>query len=135
VVSWHAQFLTVIGTSDLAVTVTDFFNGWTKVRLPHGEIMESIVNSIDAQAPLPDGIVALGYGDAGNQLVRFCVALQEHQGNDPFFISARVAGQLLGVHFTDASKILSALVGDGALKLVSKGSGNVASRYRYGWSQ
>lgn len=48
----------------------------------------------------------------------------------PFFISARQAGEVLGVHFTDASKMLSALVADGGLTLVSKGAGKVASRYR-----
>jgi hypothetical protein len=135
VVTWHAQFLSVIGTADLAVTVSDFFNGWDKVRLPHGVIMESVINSIDAKTQLPDDIVALGYGTTGNQLIKICMALQSHHGNEPFFISGRVAGQLLGVHFTDASKILSALVGDGVLMLVSKGSGNVASRYRYGWTE
>ena len=92
--------------------------------------MQSVLAKIDPRTPLPDGIMALGYGVAGNQLVRVCAALQAHQGEEPFFISARQAGDVLGVHFTDASKMMAALVGDGVLKLISKGAGKVASRYR-----
>lgn len=135
VANWHAQYLSVIGTKDFAVTWTDFRNGWAKVRQPHGAIMQSVLQTIDPRAPLPAGIVGLGYGSAGNQLVRVCAALQAHQGDKPFFISARQAGEVLGIHFTDASKIMAALVGDGVLQLVSKGAGKVASRYRFGWFQ
>jgi hypothetical protein len=42
---------------------------------------------------------------------------------------------VLGIHFTDASKMLAALVRDGVLQLVSKGAGKVASRYRFRWIQ
>ena len=133
VAHWHARVLPIVGTKDLSVTLTDFFHGWEKVRLPHGAIMQSVLETVDPQSPLPDGVVALGYGGTGNQLVRVCAALQAHQGNEPFFVSARQAGEILGVHFTDAAKMLSALVGDGVLKLVSKGSGNLASRYRFCW--
>lgn len=132
---WHTQFLPVIGTKDFAVTWTDFLNGWDKVRQPHGAIMQSVLEAIDRQAPLPSGIECLGYGTAANQLVRVCAALQTHHGCEPFFLSARQAGQLLNIHFVDASKMMAALVADGVLKLVSKGVGKVASRYRFGWDQ
>ena len=135
VVLWHEQSLSVIGTKDFAVTLTDFFNGWDKVRQPHGATMQSILEKIDPRATLPAGIVGLGYGTAGNQLVRVCAALQAHHGEEPFFISARQAGEVLGIHFADASKMLAALVHDGVLRLVSKGAGKVASRYRFGWLQ
>jgi hypothetical protein len=135
VTRWHAQAMAVIGTKDFSVTLTDFFNGWEKVRLPHGVVMQSVLEKIDHRSPLPSGIASLGYGDTGNHLVRVCAALQAHQGDEPFFISARQAGEVLGVHFTDASKMMAALVGDGVLRLVSKGVGRVASRYRFGWLQ
>lgn len=131
---WHRLALSVIGTKDFSVTWTDFTRGLEKVRQPHGSTMQSIITKIDHTAPLPNGIEALGYGDSGKHLVRLCKALQSHEGDAPFFISARQAGEVLGVHFTDASKMLSALVADGVLTLVSKGAGKVASRYRYTWS-
>lgn len=132
VTQWHAQSLPTIGTKDLTVTLTDFFNGWEKVRQPYGATMQTILTEIDSSVPLPTGILALGYGTAGNQLVRVCEALQCHHGDEPFFISARQAGEVLGIHFTDASKMLAALVADGVLTLVTRGVGKMASRYRFG---
>lgn len=131
---WHESALRTIGTKEFTVTWTDFLRGWERVRKPHGETMKAIVSGIDHAAPLPDGIEALHYGDQSMHLVRLCIALQDHEGEAPFFISARQAGEVLGVHFTDASKMLAALVADGVLTLVSKGAGKVASRYRFAWS-
>ena len=97
--------------------------------------MNEILNKIDPRTPLPAGIAALGYGVAGNELVRVCEALQVHYGDEPFFISARQAGDVLGVHCTEACKMLSALVADDVLTLVTRGVGKVASRYRFRWLQ
>ena len=131
---WHRLALPVIGTKDFAVTWADFTRGMEKVRQPHGSTLHSIISKIDHTTPLPPGIDALGYGDTAKHLVRLCQALQGHEGDAPFFISARQTGEVLGVHFTDASKLLAALVSDSVLTLVSKGAGKVASRYRFTWS-
>lgn len=135
VASWHEKALPTIGTKDFAVTWADFLNAWDKVRQPHGAVLQSVLESIDPQAPLSPGIVGLGYGEAGNHLVRVCEALQVYQGDKPFFLGARTAGDVLGIHYTDASKMLRALVVDGVLGLITKGSGKVASRYRFAWSE
>ncbi len=131
VAGWHKRHLSVIGTKEFSVTWADFLNGWEKVQQPHGVKMKSILETIDHSSLLPEGLMALGYGTAGNQLVKICAALQAHHGAEPFFLSARQAADLLGVHFTDASKMLAALVSDGVLTLVLKGVGRVASRYRF----
>lgn len=128
---WHRLALPNIGTKEFSVTLTDFLRGWASVKHPHGATLNTIIESIDFAAPLPDGIEALGYGPAGNRMVQICAALQAHEGEQPFFISARQAGDLTGLHFTDASKVLAALVADGVLELVKRGTGRVASRYRY----
>ena len=131
---WHRLALPVIGTKDFAVTLADFLRGWASVKQPHGETMDNIINAIDFTAPLPAGIEALGYGEAANRLVRICQALQAHEGAEkPFFISVRQAGELTGMHYTDASKVLAAMTLDGVIVLVSKGVGRVASRYRWAW--
>ena len=128
---WHRLALPNIGTKEFSVTLTDFLRGWASVKHPHGATLNTIIESIDFAAPLPDAIEALGYGPAGNRMVQICAALQAHEGEQPFFISARQAGELTGLHFTDASKVLAALVADGVLELVKRGSGRMASRYRY----
>lgn len=130
VMEWHRLALPVIGTKDFATTWIDFLRGWEKVRSPHGATLAAILSGMDCGAPLPDAIVALGYGEAGNRLYRICMALQAHAGDEPFFVSARQAGEMTGMHFTDASKVLSAFVADSVLELVARGVGRVASRYR-----
>ena len=133
VAKWHELALPVIGTKDFSTTWADFLNGWGKVRHPYGSTMQGVIASIQPTAPLPLGIKALGYGDSCSYLIRICMALQAHHGDAPFFLSARQAGAVLQVHFTDAANMLSALVADEVLRLVSKGSGKVASRYRFIW--
>lgn len=135
VAMWHERCLPVIGTQDFSVTWTDFLYGWERVCQPHGATLQAILQKIDPKSPLPNGIATLRYGAAANQLVRVCEALQAHQGEEPFFLAARQAGEVLGVHYTDAAKMLAALVQDGVLTLVSKGAGKFASRYRFGWQQ
>lgn len=127
---WHRLVLPVIGTKDFATTWGDFLRGWEKVRIPYGATLTAILGGIDSSAPLPDAIVALAYGEKGNDLYRICMALQAHAGAEPFFLSARQAGEMTGMYFTDASKVLSAFVADGVLELVVRGVGRIASRYR-----
>lgn len=126
---WHKTVYPVIGTKDFSITWADFLRGWEKVRHPHGESMETALVDVD-NMPLPAGVEALGYGDAGLRLIKICTALQKHHGSEPFFISSRKAGELLNIHYTDAAKMLKALVADEVISLVSQGAGKTASRYR-----
>ncbi len=125
---WHSLAFPVIGTKDFGVTWGDFLRGWDKVKFPHGETMARVLDGVEGD-PIPQGVDGLGYGPQSILLAKVCRRLAEHHGDDPFFISARQAGELVNVHFTDAAKILSALVLDDVLKLERKGSGKVASRY------
>lgn len=131
VAEWHQQYLPFIDTKDFSVTWIDFLNAWEKVEKPYGGELKAALALIDPQSPLPDAIQAMEYGDKGNELVRICIALQRRSGSDPFFIGARLAGELICTNHTDASKMLSLFVKDGVLTLVSKGGGFVASRYRF----
>ncbi|AVP57756.1 hypothetical protein C7H73_08855 [Pulveribacter suum] len=131
---WHRLAEPVIGTKDFSTSWAEFLTGWDKVRAPHGEVMGGILRNIDHAAPLPTGIEALGYGASAIHLVRVCRALQAHHGAEPFFISARQAGEVLALGHKEAALMLRALVADGVLVLVSKGAGKVASRYRFAWS-
>ena len=132
VMRWHELALPAILTKDFTVTFEDFMRGFEKVRQPFGAVLAAALANYK-DSPLPPGMTALRYGDVANDLVRVCSALQAHHGEEPFFLSARQAGALMGVHFTDASKLLSALVRDGVIALVSQGSGRKASRYRFSW--
>lgn len=131
---WHSLACPVVGTKDFSITWTDFVRGWDAVKFPHGETLAGILNGVQDDV-LPHALEPLGYGPATCLLVKVCRRLALFHGTDAFYISARQAGELVGVHFTDAAKMLSALVADEVITLVSKGSGKVASRYRWAWTE
>ena len=128
---WHAAALPVISTKEFAISWSEFLHAWERVRHPFGSVLQGILASADNSAPLPERFLALGYQEAAIRLLRICAALQARHASEPFFLGARKAGELLGMHFTDAAKVLAAFVADGVLTLVSKGAGAKASRYRF----
>ncbi len=127
---WHEAALPNIGTKDFSVTWYDFNRGFQSVRYPAGATLRQIVGEIDRSSEIPDRISELGYGSREIYLFLICQRLQQQAGDGPFFLASRQAGELLGVHFTDAAKMLWTLKADGILQEVSKGCGNRASRYR-----
>jgi hypothetical protein len=132
---WHQRALPVIGTSDFSESWGDFQRAWDSIHTPYGSVLNRLLGEIDMDEHLPDGLIQLGYGEKTILLCRICKQLQRNAGEDPFFISSRQAGDLVNLHFTDASKVLYALVADGVLELVKRGAGNQASRYRYVWPE
>lgn len=129
---WHELALPAIRTLDFGTSFGEFMSGYERVKQPHGAVMDAIIDNID-NIPLPAGIDALGYGKSCNLLVRICAALQAHAGDEPFFLGARQAGDLVGVPFTDANRMLQALVLDGVIAVVTKGAGRKATRFRFVW--
>lgn len=126
---WHRLARPAIGTKDFGITWSDFSRGWEKVLFPAGATLAAVLDGLDGD-PFPNGMELLGYGDHGIKLAKICLRLASHHDPEPFFISARQAGELLHIHFSDAAKLLSALVADGVIELVERGVGKRASRYR-----
>lgn len=135
VMEWHRLALPVIETQEFAESWADFQRAWGAVRVPYGSVMKRRIADIDMTIPAPESLLRLGYGDKAIFICRICRQLQNNAGDEPFFISARQAGELVGLHFTDASKVLFALVADQVLTLVKRGAGKQASRYRYAWPE
>ena len=121
----------VIGTVSFLESWTDFIRGWDKVEVPYGQSIISVVENIDMNIPIPQNLINMGYDSRSFKLLLVCRQLQVINGDNPFFLSARTAGEIVDYHFTDTSKILAAMVTDGILQLISKVTGLKASRYRY----
>ena len=130
VTRWHALASPTIGTTGFAESWGDFMRGWDKVRFVEGAMMAELLQDLDGD-PLPDGLPG-DYEPRTLRLVRICGRLQRKAGNDPFFLGARTAGNLLGVHFTRAASMLHALVADHVIDGVSCGTltHRRASEYR-----
>jgi len=116
-----------ISTKDFSLSWLDFRVAWEAVKMPYGAVMADIVANLPP--PMEDDLW-LQYGLHGSKLFQLCLALQKREGESPFFISARTAGEFLELHHTMAARILKVFVIDGVLEEVSKGSINgLASRY------
>lgn len=124
---WYLAFRTTIGTDDFGVSWAEFQIAWKKIKYPEGIILKACLDSLK---PLPviDGIEI--YGDKAQYLMRVCIALQRHFGADPFFLSARQAGQLCGFHYTHAAAFLQIFADEGWLEIVEKETAVKARRYR-----
>lgn len=130
---WHRKFSPVVSTQDFRVTWDAFVRGFGKIKELRGaKLGEALARVRD---DLPSGIQAIGYSDRGNHLARVCVAFQEHWGDQPFYLSARVAGGILDMHFTEANALLDVLVHDGVLAVIVPATSHRARRFRYVWPE
>lgn len=129
VLAWHEKVSSIVGTKEFSITWYDFLRAWNEIKQPYGERLQKALYQYE-NLELSEHIEKLGYGESALRLIKICKALQIYHENEPFFISVRKAGELIDEHFTDAAKILNALVCDEILELVTKGTGNKASRYR-----
>ena len=124
---WHTLHLHVIGTKDLSTSWADFRNAWERVKQPYGATLAICLSTL----PTAPDIAALSeYGPKAIHLAQICLALQARAGDSPFFLSSRIAGQLIGYHFADAATLLRCFVNEGWLVLVKSGAGSRASRYK-----
>lgn len=130
---WFELAKPVIGTQEFVTSWGDFKRAWEAVKFPAGEALAPVLAALKEPEPIPDELQERGFCDRDWLLVRLCRELQLLAGDEPFFIGARKAGEILDMHYTDASALLRALVADGIIQLVSRGSGSKASRYRFTW--
>jgi hypothetical protein len=134
VARWHRLALPIISTKPFEESWIDFLRGWTRVKYPKGTGPMDAIFERPRKVPTP--AVALQYEQpALRLLVALCQELQRANGDAPFYLGCRTAGQLLGVDHTTAWRWLYLLVEDRLLVETEKGSQTGgrqrASRYRF----
>ena len=117
---WHALALPKLGTTEFSESWGDFERAWNSVRVPEGAWLAKIMQDFEAE-PLPTGLPG-DYEHSTQLLLRVCIRLQRASGNESFYLSARTAAEVLGIHHTSAAAMLNGLVADGVLLLVRRGS-------------
>lgn len=125
--NWHLLALAGMRTKDFEESWVDFKVAWKKSTHVHGASLESALADLPE---VPPSMIRKNYGPRTVQLIRICLALQRFATKTPFFLGCRKAGELIGVSHTAAANFLQMLVDDGILTLVSKGGGQLASRYQ-----
>ena len=110
----------------------DFVTAWKRAKPPIA--MAAVINEARAMPVPPAGLI---YENPSLQpLVSIFSCLQQQHGKAPFFLSARQAGNLVGVDRTTAWRMLQVLMVDGIIRVErvgDQGPGNnrKASEYRY----
>ncbi len=129
---WHGAALPVVRTKAFEETWADFVIAWDRITTAHDPDLLHNALAEAKKDPVPD--VDYECPEA-RDLVGLCRQLQRRQGDGPFFLSSRKAGEVLGIDFRTANRWLIMLAADGWIELVVRGGGasnaRKANRYRY----
>lgn len=109
----------------------EFVNAYRKAKYPLGSaVIARAWKRAQESEPPPE---ALQFKNPKTRLlVALCRELQVEAGKEPFYLSSRIAQQLLGQeHHTTAATWLGALVGLGILSIAKDGNAKSATRYHY----
>lgn len=129
---WHRRALPYINTKELEETLFDFVYAWPRIAMPfRPNLVEETM-----QAARANPMENLPYPGQGiRDLAAFCRELQGMWGDAPFYLSAHVAGRVLGVAAKTAWRWLFVLEADGWLEMVEKGGfrggRRIATRFRF----
>lgn len=129
---WHTLALPNIRTKPFIETWFDFKRAWGKVKFPKGS--DPISGAFELAIKSEPPFVCKGYDSAEViNLVKLCRELQSTNGDKPFYLDCRTAGELLGVSHVQAWRWLRDLADEGILTLVSSGSKQKrkANEYKY----
>jgi hypothetical protein len=130
---WHRQALPNIRTKQFQTTEIDFYDSWENSKVPLSD--EHLWNLVHEKLKQPDPAWFRDwfFPQSGKRLLRVCIALQEYAGDKHFFLSARRAGDAIGMAPKDANALLRRLVKRGILEVVEKGTyqSGQATTFRY----
>ena len=128
---WFREGKARIRTKAFEETWADFVSAWKRVTFPKGSgHMVELLDRAAKEVP----IIAHQYDlPATRLLVSLCRELQREAGQKPFFLSGRMAGELVGLCPRRAADFLHMFVVDGVLKLEDAGDCHThkAAQYRY----
>ena len=130
---WHQQALPYIKTKPIGETMIDFSKGWKRIKFAKGEGALNVAFEAARRATPPQAATIYGI-DELPLLACLCRELQRSSGENPFFLSCRTAGSLLGKDHSTASRWLYLLEEyAGLIKTVEKGTikQRRATRFRY----
>lgn len=131
-VDWFNTYVNRFKTKELEVSWADFLSAWESVESPFGSTLQAILSN---PQPVPDWMRSHRFGRKGDELLTVCVTLSAHHTPKPFFLSARQAGELIDMHFTDCAKLLKRFVASGYLIVAQEATRTQATSYFLGTEQ
>jgi Bifunctional DNA primase/polymerase, N-terminal len=129
---WFQQALPFIKTKEYDTSEIDFFSAWDNAKTPLSDHDFPELIKTALSRPDPEWFTNLYFPEVGKRLLKICDELQKHHGEEPFYLSARKAGQAVGIAGQDANTLLKNMAFRCFIRLEQKGVFNGgASTYRY----
>lgn len=128
-VAWFNTYVNKFRTKELEVSWADFLSAWESVASPFGSTLEAILSN---PKPIPEWMRSHRFGIRGDQLLTICVTLAYHHAPKPFFLSARQAGELIDLDYSDCSKLIKRFVSSEYLTVAEKNTRTLATSYFLG---
>ena len=130
---WHrkGRELGVIGTVPFDETYADFCYGWDRVKWPKGNptLGQAVDKALAAKVPLD---IEKEYDSPETRLLlKVCYEMQKLRDPNPFWLSCRDAGGIVGLSHSEANARLLMLVTDGVLEIVQENTNTKARRFRF----
>lgn len=132
IADWYGHSEGVV-TDSLEATFVECASAWEKVKVPKGEGVLEIAYQQSLNVELPPLNPKLPLSEKLMPLVRLCFALQQHHGQNPFFLSCRDAAEFGNTNHNTAASWLTYLCMAEVLKLETPGSliGRKSTEYRF----
>lgn len=128
-VAWFETHKQQFRTQDMGISWADFLSAREAVRSPYGTTLQAALAKPQA---IPMWMQTHRFGQRANRLLGLCVTLAHHHAPHPFFLSARQAGQLVGMDFSDCAKLLQRFVRAGYLTVAATSTRTTATSYLLG---
>lgn len=126
---WFEAAKPAIGTKDWDTTWSEFLYGWARVQSPFGEVMAEVVEA--ARSSPPPDCASRFESPKTVHLICICRELQKRQGDAPFYLAARAAGEAIGLGKDSANKLIQMLADEKILFRTYRGHSGRASEYVY----
>jgi hypothetical protein len=115
---WHRRARSVVRTKRFSETWKEFKYAWRRIKVWPVSMRKAIVRA--DQIPTP--AIGLTFSDERQRhLLRLCASLQELWGEEPFFLSARMAAAVIQTYPMQAHRWLSQMKDRGILRQIAIG--------------
>ena len=128
VIEWYNLSVRYLPDKSFDLVWAAFRTNWRNIKHAHDVFYKLSCLSYESEYPP----ICKEYYDVARELIRLCSILDSYWSPQPFYLSCRMASNVLnGCEHSLAAMLLNSLVLDGILELVEKGRLGRASRYRF----
>ena len=128
---WHRRALPIIGTKPWDDTWSEFLTALPRVRTPYGAGSVNQAFERACSAELPPAAAARYEATPARLLYLLCRELDRASRPEPFYLSNKVAADLLAIDSMQAWRYFKRMIAEGTLDVATSHTASRATRYRF----